>query len=159
MILDLILEVPFLQSVEFYVICAVVAAAVVAMAVKPADRRAVITHLLSGQLEPDDSEGEPRIELTVGDDSKVRLVRYGVDYVGLEGAVSAAVSVNAFDVTVKERLVPGREGLAQRVKATFVLDFFGPERYHLRYEGEPELMAVLTLAVRPGVSLTRQLVR
>lgn len=150
----------FLHSVEFYVVCVVVAAAVVAMSVRPSGRKAVVTHLLAGELAPDEQGSRQRIELRVRPDGAVELTRYGVELVGLDGAVSAAVSVNAFDVTVEERLVPGSDGQGQTVKATFVLDFFGRERYHFRYNSEMTgRMAVATLAVKPDVVVERDLSR
>lgn len=158
--LALIAGASFLHSVEFYVICAVIAAAVVAAAVKPSTRNAVVTHLLASDLELDDPQSEPRLEWTVRADGAVVLTRYGVEYIGLDGAVSAAVSVNAFDVTMEERLVPGRTQQGDKVKATFVLDFLGPERYHFRYNSDTTgQMCVATLAVKPGVEMVRPLTR
>ncbi len=150
----------FYQSVEFYVVCVVVAAAVIAAAVRPSSRGEVITHLLAGEIEPDDSFGIPRIEVSVRDDGTVVLTRYCIDMIGPEGAVSGVVSINGTDVTFEERTVPGLSGQSQRVKATFLMDFLAPSRYHFRYESEAtSSMAVITLAVKPDVRIVRELTR
>ncbi|MCM1111299.1 MAG: hypothetical protein NC336_08830 [Clostridium sp.] len=154
----MILLTSFFETTEFYVIAAVVAAAVVAACIKPSQKGAVATHLLAGFLREDPEPGEPRIEIECRDDRTVILRRRAVDMVGMDGAVSLAVSVSGFDISVAERLVPGNSGLDRRVMAEFCLDFLGQERYHLRYESDTTgYFTAFTLANRPGVRILRDL--
>lgn len=157
----MILAEAFYNTIEFYVMAAVVAAAVVGFCVKPAASGPVMTHLLAGDVGAEEDPGcAPAVEFECRDDGSVVLRRRGVTGIGPDGYVSLAVTVKGFDVTVEERLTPGASGHDQPVEARFVLDFMGAERYHLRYESDSEgLFAVLTLANRPGVRITRELRR
>lgn len=150
----------FYQSVEFYVVCVVVAAAVIAAAVRPGERGAVVNHLLAGNIEEDQIESFPRIEVNVRSDGAIELIRYGVQLTGLNGAVSGSVTVNGSDVTFEERIVHGKGVGILSVKAIFVIDFLRPGRYHFRYESDStSAMAVMTLALSPGVKIVRDLVQ
>lgn len=151
----------FYETVEFYVAAAVVAAAVVAACVKPSSRGAVVTHLLAGQLSSSaESPVAPRQTITFEclPNGNVRLTRRGVANVGLDGAVSLAVSVNGFDITIEERLTPGLSGQNEVVDAEFEFDFMGSERYFVRYNSDTAgVFAVATVANRDGVKVERQL--
>lgn len=150
----------FYRTTEFYVISAVVAAAVVGYFVMPASVGPVATHLLGGTLSPDSPDAEPAIEVVCRDDRSVTLRRRGVESVGLSGAVSLCVKVKGFDITIEERLTPGLEVHDIPVVAEFTLDFMGAERYHIRYDSETtSSMATLTVNNRPGVAITRPLRR
>lgn len=148
----------FYTSIEFLVSAAVIAAAIVAYSAMPAKRNAVVTKLLPGNLSLSANGSHPAIELEALPDRNVILHRRGVCNIGLEGSVSVAIEINSRDILVKERLIPGKEGQNQMVDATFLLDFMGPERYHIRYESEDTgLYAVATFANYTGVKLSRQL--
>lgn len=152
------IDVFFYQSVEFYVVAAVIAAAVLALSAMPRERRAVKTHLLSGTLDPDEADAPEEIEIECLDNRNVILRRLGVRNIGIEGAVSLAASVNGLDIEIKERTMPGNSGQDVAVSATFELEFIAPERYHIRYENEDSgLFTAFTLTNRPGVKMTREL--
>ncbi len=146
------------ESVEFYVIAAFVAAAVVAFFCRPASRGAARQFLLAGTLTPGDDDTPPSIELLCNDDGTVTLTRHGVSGVGHDGAVSLAVNVVGFDIEVQERPVAGRWPATGSLSATFTLNFLGRERYHLAYTSESAgLFAATSLNVRPGIHIVKPL--
>lgn len=148
----------FYQSVEFYVVCCVVAAAVLGVCVRPSRREAVVTYLLEGELEYTASDTIPSLFLRSNPDRTVTLIRRGIECIGLDGAVSLAVSVNGFDIDIRERIVPGYSGQDQMINACFKLDFMGSERYHIRYESDDTgYFTAFTFGNFEGVEIERQL--
>ena len=148
-------------TVEFYVIAGTVAAAVIALSALPARRGAAQLHMAAGRLEePDalDDPERPRLDVEVTPRGTVRITRRGLKGIGSDGAVSLAATVIGFDVKIEERLTPGRTGAQEPGHAVFDLDFFAPERYHISYNSDDAgLFAAFTLAVRPGLRLSRPL--
>ena len=146
------------ETIEFYVIAAMVAAAIVAYFSRPATKGPVRQFLLAGEMSPGAAGTERSIEINCLDDGRVELTRHGVTGVGPDGAVSLAVTVKGFDVTIIERTVAGQWAPLDGVDARFVLDFLGPEWYHVNYKNEDTgQMAVLTLHVRPGIHIIKPL--
>ena len=149
-----------LSAVEIYVLLAVAAAAVVALCVKPSARGEAVSHLLAGRLcrLEDVPAQTPSVDFECLDDGNVLLSRRGLKEMTDSGAVSLAVTVIGFDVTVEERVVAGRNGGEPVDTALFTLDFIGPERYHVRYISEPTASAAsLTLHNRPEMHVSRPL--
>lgn len=150
----------FYQSVEFYVIAFLVASVVVAFAMKPQARGEARTHLLAGELSPVGGD-TPAIRLEAMDSGYVRLVRDGIEGVSTNGAVSLAVTMIGFDITIEERLVRGNNfdiNAEPAKSAEFLLDFLGRERYHIRYNSDSTgLFAVTTLNNRPGYKAEKTL--
>ncbi len=152
------------QSVEFYVISAVLAAAVVAASVKPSGKGAVRTYLYGGTLVDDGASAAgdaPGIALEVSEDGRdVVLERRGLSGVSYDdGAYSVAVNVSGFDVTIDERLTFGHGPGATATGAVVRLECLGPERYHILYRSETlGRNCAFTLRLRPGVRLERELV-
>ncbi len=145
-----------LQSVEFYVIAAVVAAAIVAFSARGDKKGPARQFLFPGVLTISDSPRSPAIELICDEDGSVVLRRYGVDGMTLSGAVSIAVTVTGFDVKIKERVVEGKPADDMVDTATFVLDFMGPERYFISYTAEDAgLFVATTLHNRPGIRVMK----
>ncbi len=149
----LLIPLAIFQSVEFYVIAAVIAAAVVAFSARGGDRGPVRQFLLPGVLTLADTPSSPLIELICLDDGGVVLRRHGISGMTYSGAVSLAVEVNGFDVKIIERTVPGRPGDTEVVDtASFILEFMGAERYFISYNAEDAgLFAATTLHNRPGI--------
>ncbi len=147
----------FLSSVEFYVYATLVAAAIVAFLARPSSRGEARQYLLSGELSNvsgqdwcDLSTTQPAISLFVRDDGAVMLFRHGIEGVSSSGAVSLAVTVIGFDISIEERIVPGNNLDEPIDTATFVLDFLAPDRYHLKYNSSAtSRFATTTLLVRP----------
>lgn len=152
------------QSVEFYVIAVVVAAAVVALLGRRPSDGPVRQYLLSGVIsqEGGDEVSAPRIDLLCGEDGSVILRRHGLKGVREDGTVSLAVEVKGFDVSITERVVPGREPWQPVDTASFILDFMGREHYFISYRcelsaSESALFASVTLHNRPGNRVSKYL--
>lgn len=148
-----------LDSVEFYVIAAVVAAAVIAFSARGDSKGPVRQILLPGVLSLSDSPRRPSVELICCDDGSVILRRHGISGMTLSGAVSLAINVSGFDVKIKERTVAGKRGDTETVDtASFILDFMGAERYFISYTAEDAgLFVALTLHNRPGIRVEKQM--
>ena len=88
---------------------------------------------------------------------RVIITRRGVDCVANDGAVSLAVTTIGFDLTIEERITPGK-GRPQPCSAMFILTGFGAERYHIQYRNSHlGLLAAFSLPVRQGVAINRPL--
>lgn len=147
----------FFHSTEFYVLLFVVAAAVIGLFAMPGKKGAAQTHLFRGQLSRS-TDDTPRVEIECGDDGTVILRRYGIEGITESGAVSLAVTVIGFDVSIEERLVEGQPGDMYIDTATFRLDFMGREHYHLKYNSTTSSRFVaLTVNNRPGFRSVRPL--
>lgn len=147
----------FLHSIEFYVIATLVAATIVAFLAKPSARGEARQHLLAGDLSNNSNREwgsvnavQPSISFFVRGDGSVVLTRHGIEGVSTSGAVSLAVTVIGFDITIEERIVPGNTIDDPIDTATFVLDFLAPDRYHVKYNSSAtSRFAASTLLVRP----------
>lgn len=154
------------QTVEFYVIVSVIAAAVIALASLPEKKGEVKLHLLAGELHPSDDgspasgPGNGRLTVEVHPGNFVSIRREGLSGVAMDGAVSLAVKVSGFDILIEERITPGPSspfGMADC--AVFHLDFLSPEWYHIRYESERfSEHAAFTLHVREGLRMHKPLI-
>ncbi|MDE6310393.1 MAG: hypothetical protein K2L96_01060 [Muribaculaceae bacterium] len=152
------------QSVEFYVIAAVMAAAVVAAAVKPRDKKPVVTRFYGGLLLDDGprAEGEAAsILLQVDEDGReLVLERRGLTGVNLDsGAYSVVVSVSGFDIVIEERLTFGEPSGPHATGAEVRFESPGPERFHFLYRSDVlGRNCAFTLSLRPGSRVERELV-
>ena len=156
------------QTVEFYVIVSVVAAAVIAVVSLPERKGEVKLHLIAGELlqvpESDavaavgPGKGELLIEVHAGNFVSIR--RTGLDGVTMAGAVSLAVKVSGFDIVIEERVTTGSASPFGMATGTlFHLDFLAPEWYHIRYESERfSEHAAFTLHVREGIVMRKPLI-
>lgn len=151
----------FFQTVEFYVILSVIAAVIVALAALPAKRGEARLLFYAGELEPAQPGAEalePMVYAECREDGAVVLRREGLRGITASGAVSLAVTVIGFDVTIQERLSAGYSNDAAVGSAVFVLDFFAPERYHVAYRSDDAgLFGSFTLANRPGLRVAKRL--
>lgn len=149
----------FFNTVEFYVILAVIAAAIVAFASKPAERGPAAEYLLAGILDDSRADMLPMLFLACREDGSVALTRQGVDCISDDGAVSLAVKVIGHDVAIEERLTTGR-GLIQPCSANFLINFLPPGHYHIRYNSaKTGLFVAFPLHVRPGITTSKLLQR
>lgn len=146
------------QTVEFYIIAAFIAAAVVASAAMPSRRGAARQLLAAGTLRDDAGLSEPGVVFVVNDRGEVEVHRFGIEGVWMSGAYSLAVTIVGFDVTVEERLTPGRVCDREATAAMCVLGGFGAERYHFNYRSEATgRSAAFSLNIRPGNRIERRL--
>ncbi len=148
------------NTVEFYIITAFIAAAVVAAASMPSRRGAARTFLFACTLRDDAAPSDPGIVALVRDNGELEIHRFGLTGVDMAtGACSLAVTIIGFDVTIEERIVPGRGGLADATAAFCTLDCFGQERYHFNYRSEATgRSAAFTLNIKPGNRIERRLI-
>lgn len=139
---------------------AVVAAAIVAFAAKPATHGPAEQYLLAGHLFDDFEADGPELQLECLDNGHVVILRRGVEGVGDDGAVSLAVEVIGSDIRIEERIAAGRTAPGSVKGAEFELRFLKPGFYHVRYNSQPTgLFAAFPLHVAPGIRISKQLVR
>lgn len=149
--------IPFLHTPEFYVIMTVVAAAVLALCIRPTRREAAVTRTVSGWICPGDAgrnaDADPCIEIECLNNGNVLLKRTDVEHVGVTGSMTLTVTQTGFDLQIEERLTVGA-GLSENSveDAVFVFNFLAPERYHIHYVAYPgDRFAAFSLHVRPGI--------
>lgn len=146
------------QTVEFYVITAFIAAAVVGAAAMPSRKGAARTFLTGGTLRDDAEMSQPGIVAIVNDRGNLEIHRFGLEGVDMSGAYSLAITIIGFDVTIEERLVAGRHHEGPATAAMAVSDCFGAERYHFLYRSDATgRNCAFTLNIRPGNRIERLL--
>ena len=148
--------IPFFHSVEFYVIATVVAAAVLAVCLRPSRKGQAVLHTVAGFLCEGVPEAEPALHVECLESGNVLIRRTGLSGIYATGALSLAVNQIGFDLEIQERLPPGAgfDGL-QISEAVFVLNFLGPDWYHISYTTDPsDRFAAFSLHVRPGLKTT-----
>ncbi|MCM1066186.1 MAG: hypothetical protein NC418_01270 [Muribaculaceae bacterium] len=146
------------QTVEFYVITAFLAAAVVGAVAMPQRKGAARNFLYAGTLRADATPSQPGIVALVTDAGALEIHRFGLEEVDMSGAYSLAVTIIGFDVTVDERLTPGRLREGDATAAMAVLDCLGAERYHFHYRSEATgRSCAFSLNIRPGNRIERLL--
>lgn len=146
------------QTIEFYIITAFIAAAVVGFAAMPSRRDAARTFLYAGQLIYDAAPSEPGIVLVAGDDASVMLYRFGLEGVGADGAYSLVLTQTGFDITIEERLTAGHHAGAAPTAASVRIDCLGCERYHFRFISKSTgRSAAFYLTLRPDARVERLL--
>lgn len=145
------------NTVEFYIISAFIAAAVIAFAAMPSRRGPARQFLVGGALQQGAQATEAAIRATVTDSGALLLERIGLEGITMEGAYSLAVTVIGLDVTIDERLVPGR-GSEYANEGSALLDCLGQERYHFNYRSEATgRNAAFSLNIRSGNRIERRL--
>lgn len=165
------LTLDILHSVEFYVILTVIAAAVVAVCARPSGHGAVETYLVAGVLTEGDSVAVPEIRIECADSGDVVLKRCGLEGVYTTGAATLAITQKGNDISIIERITAGAKPfpkmddecrvlpISDFVDATFALTFLGREWYHVKYQAEGSRFAALSLHVRPGITIHKQLLQ
>lgn len=124
------------QTVEFYVIATVVAAAIIALLIKPGSHGEARQVLLAGNLSYFDIDKEPSIKVEAMENGNVILSRYGIEGLTASGAVSLAITIIGFDISIEERITEGNLDDSEINSAEFLLDCLGNERYHIKYNSE-----------------------
>ena len=147
-----------LGSIEFYVVAAFVAAAVIGIVAMPKSRGEVRTFLYAGELDSSACDTEPSVVAHVDNHGRLEIYRYGLEGVGMAGAFSLAVKINGFDVTIEERLTTGHMSAGEAAMGYACIDCLGPERYHIQYRSEATgRNAAFSLNIKPGNEITRLL--
>lgn len=146
------------NTIEFYVIAGAVAAGAVALAALPQRRGMSVLHMVPGQLSYSGDGAEPALDVSVDDNRRIHIRRRGLPDVSDMGAASLAINVNGFDIIIEERLTFDRRGTEPVDTAEFILDFVGPERYHIRYNSEDtSSMTAFSIPVKEGLKMRREL--
>lgn len=149
-------------TVEWCVIGFIAAMAVVAAVIKPPQRHEAMTMFLKGGMEPvcaSTPAGEPELVIYVSDRGPV-ITRRGFDGLLRTGgsSVALAVTVSGYDVTIKERLVPG---YGDEFIGTVSFDASGLRlrgNYHVQYISDSlSRSTAFSLLTRPGVRVVRTL--
>ncbi|MDE6491268.1 MAG: hypothetical protein K2L49_08945 [Muribaculaceae bacterium] len=142
------------HSVEFYVIAAVVAAAVIALAARPSQRGTARTWLLYPDPIPGNHEDTPALTVECDDSGDVVVTRSGLPQ-GI-GSVSLSVTLIGRDLSIEEQLIPASISVDPMAGAVVRLDFFGRERYHLSYSSPSQsLFVAMDFTVRPGMRVVK----
>ncbi len=150
------------QTVEFYVIVAFIAAAVVGACAVPSRKGAVRTFFYSGVLSnpagPSNPTSQAGIVCIVSDMGKLEIYRFGLEGIHDDGAYSLAVKISGFDVIIEERLTAGSTLFPEMTRAYAEIDCLGAERYHFQYISEyTSRKAAFSLNIRPGNRIERRL--
>ncbi len=144
------------QTVEFYVIATVVAAAIIAFITKPNSNSEARQMLLAGNLLYIDNEKAPSIKMEALDNGNVVLSRYGIAGLSMSGAVSLAITIVGFDISIEERITEGIGDDDVINCAEFMLDYIGNERYHVKYNSEKTgRFVAFTFNNRPGYTVQK----
>lgn len=146
------------DSIEFYIITAFIAAAVVGFSAMPSRRGAARSFLYGGELYDDATPSAPGIVFIVRDDGTLDVYRFGLDGVTLSGAYSLALTIIGFDITIEERLTAGNRNDTPATAASAHIDCLGRERYHFHYRNQAiGRSAAFSLNIRPGNRIERLL--
>lgn len=146
------------MSVEIYVILAVVAAAILALASRPASARQAEQILMGCALEEDADARIPAVRMECLDNGRILVTRTGVSDLCGDGAVSLAIEIKGLDMRIEERIVPGKGLRLPSVTASCVLPFIRLDRYHVAYNSASTgLFTAFTFPARPGATVERGL--
>lgn len=148
----------FFTTVEFYVILAVVAAAILIFAGRPDSVGPVKDILQACSLENGSASAEPVIRMHCLPNGRIEIIRTGVEGICEGGAVSLAIKVKGLDMHIEERLTQGRGALRPGISARGTLPFLKLDRYHVVYNSSSTgLFAAFTFPARIGADVTRPL--
>lgn len=146
------------ESIEFYIITAFIAAAVIGFSAMPSRRGAARSFLYGGELFDDATPSVPGIVVIVADDGTVDFYRFGLNDISMSGAYSLALTIIGFDITIEERLTAGRRGDISATSAHARIDCLGAERYHFNYRNKAlGRSAAFSLNIKPGNRIERRL--
>lgn len=159
----------FLHSVEFYVILFVVAALVVGIMALPASNGPIETDFTTAKLSDSPlaaADPSARLEVECQPDGTIKVSRFGLpDELTSDATVAIAITRKGFDLTLEERITPGRGGLldserAQVNCATFYLVDLAHERYHIKFNSEStSSFTAFSVNNLPGLKSTRPLLQ
>lgn len=158
----IIFAIGFFGSPEFYIILAVIAAAIVAAAARPKGLGPVREELLAADLLPamPGENPEPSIECRCTEGRRIVFVRHGLQGITESGALSVAVAIKGNNITIQERLTPGSMFDDPMGDAMFTIDNLAPGFYHISYHSERiSRFVAFTLHNRPGISTTKTLIQ
>lgn len=143
------------MTTELYVIGTFVAAAVIALCVKPRNSGPATRHLVATRLSgsiPDPHSGW--LTLTSHDNGTITIERTLNGEITDDGALSLTIDIIGFDINIQERRVVGA-GSTNPTRATALIDFLAQERYHITYRrDQDEIAATFNYRNAPGAHRT-----
>lgn len=142
----------FFQSIEFYVVAAMVAAMIIGFMAKPPRKGAARQTLIESDLISTGS-AIPMLKVEALDDGNVVIRREGLQGVTSSGIVKMLVTIIGNDITIEESVAAGSAWSDEADTAVAILDMLGHDRYHLRYicdKTAGDRFCALTLNNRPG---------
>ncbi len=149
----------FAWSIEWCVVAAVVAAAVLALCARPSGRGSAVTTFVEGTLVEcgDGDDSGAWIHASVDDCGGVEILRTGLENIPMSSHLSLAVTRVGFDIELKEReAIAGGAPTARCVR--FRLGGLGAERYHVVYRCErTKECAAFTIKIKPGIKIDKAL--
>lgn len=149
----------FFQTIEFYVVAAMIAAIIVGFMAMPARRGAARQTAIETDLTATGA-AEPMLKVEARDDGSVIMLREGLQGVTQSGIVKLLVTIVGNDVTIEESIAAGSAWSEPADTAMAVLDMLGHDRYHIKYicdKSAGDRFCAFTLNNRPGFKTTRQL--
>lgn len=148
----------FFNTVEFYVILAVVAAAILALASRPDSLAPVKELLMACRLEDEAEHSAASVEMECQPNGLISIARRGVADICDGGAVSLAIKIKGRDMLIEERITQGRGLMRPSVSASCLLPFIRLERYHVVYNSSSTGQYVaFTFPAKPGIKVLRSL--
>lgn len=147
----------FVQSLEFYVIAIIVAAAIIGLAARPQQRGEARTWLLPATLNAGSVSEIPAISISVDNHHNITLHRTGLP--DETTSVNLSVTLIGRNISIEEHpVLSGNATTPGHVTAETLFSFTGPERYHLSYHTPAlSLFTAMQFTVRPGVSIHKEL--
>ncbi len=145
-------------TVEICVLILIVAAAILAAAIRPADNKPVLTLFATGDIVTSaDIDNIPSLSVNVRDFKNVELLRSALPANTSQAAL--AITVKGPDVFIEERLTmePTRQDTLSNV--VYIISCLTPNtRYHVHFNSASQSRhCAFTLLTTPGYSTTAQL--
>jgi len=145
----------FLHSTEFLVLVFTLAALLVGLIVKPANRGVAETSFATGELYAD-SDPTPRIEFRCTPTGALEISRCGLTGINTGATAALAITRIGFDISIEERITPASGPAEPAVRAIFTIPGLAGERYHVSYNSSAySTFLATTVPLKPGMKFTR----
>ena len=146
----------WLHSIEFYVISAVVAAAVIAFMARPPRRGPARTRLIAPDLRAETAPDGPQLIIDCDEAANLTVTRTGITNVT---DVKISVTIQDHDIIIEESAVTAAPNAqVPELTASFGIEGVGRDRYHLSYTAAHQSLFTATpFTIRPGLHFQRNL--
>ncbi|MCM1021718.1 MAG: hypothetical protein NC343_05625 [Muribaculum sp.] len=144
-------------TVETCVLVFIVAAAVLALAMRPTNISPVETVFAKGTLELEEHSCQPMLNICVLSDFSVMIVRHGMSSSIQTAALAITIKNNT--IAIEERITQSATTFSSLCRATFLITSLKPrQRMHVHYNSSAENRhCAFTLLTEPGFSTNCQL--
>lgn len=146
----------WLHSIEFYVISAVVAAAVIACMARPPRRGPARTRLIAPDLRAETDTDGPQLIIDCDDAANLTVTRTGI---ANANDVKISVTLQDHDIIIEESAVTAAHNeQVPELTASFVVEGVARDRYHLSYTAAHQSLFTATqFTIKPGLHFRRNL--